>query len=176
MRIVGGKFRGRRFNAPKNIPARPTTDYAKESLFNILSNRVDFDELNILDLCAGIGSVSMEFLSRGARDLTSIDLDYRSVKWLQSLCSEFSLENWKIEKSDVIKWLGRNTSEYDLIFADPPYDFELYSELLELAFQKLSNKGLLVLEHRKGLSFQEHPNFVENRTYGEVSFSFFQTA
>ncbi len=176
MRIVGGTYRGRRFSAPNNIPARPTTDYAKESLFNILSNRIDFDEVKVLDLCAGIGSISFEFVSRGVEDITSVDIDYRSVKWLQKLRSVFSIDNWKIEKSDVHKWLIKNQENFDLIFADPPFDFESYVELIEKAFEKLSNKGLLVVEHRKNLSFKEHPNFAENRTYGEVSFSFFQTS
>lgn len=175
MRIVGGEYRGRRFNAPKNIPARPTTDFAKESLFNIINNRVDFDETKVLDLCAGIGSISFEFISRGVISLTSVDLDARSVRWLNQLCSEFSVQNWQIQKSEVIKWLKKNTESFDLIFADPPYDFDHYDQLISESLPKLNNNGLLVLEHRKNLSFAEHPNFVENRSYGEVSFSFFQT-
>ena len=175
MRIVGGSLKGRRFTAPKQIPARPTTDFAKESLFNILSHQVSWPETDVLDLFAGIGSISLECISRGAQRVTSVDISFHAIKWFQRLQKELQLSNWHIAKGDVFKWLSSNTAQYDLIFADPPYDVEYYESLIDgITKEKLKEDGIFVLEHRKSDDFSHHPLFVEDRKYGEVKFSFFR--
>lgn len=174
MRIIGGKFKGRRLVAPKQIPARPTTDFAKESLFNMLNNRLSWGETNMLDLFSGIGSISLEAISRGANSVTSVDLNFPAIKWYQQLQREFNISNWKIAKQDAFKWLDQNSEQFDLIFADPPYDAEFYPLLIEkILSEKLAEDGTFVLEHRKSDSFEQHPNFEFDRVYGEVRFSFF---
>jgi 16S rRNA (guanine966-N2)-methyltransferase len=174
VRIIGGTLKGRRFNAPKQIPARPTTDYAKESLFNILNNKLVWGETRFLDLFSGIGSISLEAISRGALHTISIDSNYAAIKWYQQLKKEFDLTAWHTIKQDAFKWLKQDNNEFDLVFADPPYDSEFYNELIETIIEnKLSEDGIFVLEHRKSDSFSDHPHFESERNYGEVKFTFF---
>lgn len=175
MRIVGGKFRGRRLQAPKQIPARPTTDFAKESLFNMLNNRLDWHQTSMLDLFSGIGSISIEAISRGAKQVTSVDANFAAVKWYYNLTNELKITNWKVVKQDVFKWLNQNEHKFDFIFADPPYDAEYYPILIEkILIEKLNIDGIFVLEHRKSDSFENHSMFDFDRVYGEVKFSFFK--
>jgi len=175
VRIISGTLKGRRFQAPKSIPARPTTDYAKEALFNVLQHEVEFNETDMLDLFAGIGSISLEAVSRDVRSLTSVDLNHTSTKWLGQLKTTLHLSNWTIHKSDAIKWLKRSEKRFDFVFADPPYEYKFHAEVISLVLESaLTTDGIFVLEHRHSTNFADHPNFVGDKTYGEVRFSFFE--
>ncbi len=177
MRIVSGSLRGRRIMAPKNLPARPTTDYAKESLFNILHNEVDWASTTVIDLFAGIGSISLEALSRGAECVWSVDAHPATVKWLSRIMEELGVKDRsRIVRGDALRWMKAYSRKADLIFADPPFDYAEYEALIECVVgHPAFNEALFVLEHRKGLSFAEHPNFADQRTYGEVSFTFLRS-
>lgn len=175
MRIVGGLLRGRRFTAPSSIPARPTTDFAKEALFNILAHQIHWPGVNALDLFSGIGSISIEMVSRGALRVTSVDQHPKAVQWLSKTAQELKLSSLHPLRAEAIYWLERNNQPFDFVFADPPYDYGDYVKLIELVLKSaLQPDGLFVLEHRQSGSFAEHSNFVEDRTYGEVRFSFFR--
>ena len=180
MRIISGTLKGKRITAPTNLPVRPTTDFAKEALFNILNNEWYFDEITVLDLFSGIGSISLEFASRGAKKVTSVDNFYGCIKFLDETSKQLKLDE-KITtiKSDVLKYLEKPaTKKFDIIFADPPYDMEVesYKKIVELIFanQWLDEGGNFVLEHPSNISFDEHPNFVQHKKYGNVHFSFFE--
>lgn len=176
MRIVAGKFRSRRITAPNNLPVRPTTDMAKEALFNILNNSYYFDEVSVLDLFAGIGSISFEFASRGCTNITSVDVHSGCIKFLEKTSIELEADLQTI-KSDAFSFLQRNSQSYDLIFADPPYDMETdkFLKLLDLVYQRnlLKPNGTLIIEHSKQTDLSEHPNFVKAKKYGSNVFSFF---
>ncbi len=179
MRIISGQHKGKRIVAPKNLPVRPTTDMAKESLFNILNNRLSFQDTRVLDLFAGTGNISYEFASRGTQDITSVDQNFHCIKFIKKTVSELQFEN-KITpiKSDVFKFLEKKQSPYDCIFADPPYDFseEQFLTVPNLIFQHdlLSPEGILIVEHSTFTNLSEHPHFVEKKKYGSVCLSFFQ--
>jgi 16S rRNA (guanine(966)-N(2))-methyltransferase RsmD len=175
MRIVGGKYRGRMFNPGKSFKARPTTDFAKESLFNILTNLVDFEEIKCLDLFAGTGSISYELISRGSNDLTVIELNFQHVMFIKSVLKELN-EKAKVYRADVFKFLESEKTKYDLIFADPPYDHPRFKEVPELILKRglISEGGLMVIEHSKAYDFSNLPGFSEMRKYGSVHFSFFK--
>lgn len=177
MRIVAGKYRGRRISAPNNLPVRPTTDMAKEALFNILNNRFYFDELSVLDLFAGIGSISFEFASRGSTDITSIDSHHGCIKFLDKTNAELEA-NLHTVKSDVFGFLERCSRKFDLIFADPPYamESEKFDLLLQQVFERklLNENGLLIIEHGKQTDLSTHSNFDRARKYGSNVFSFFE--
>lgn len=177
MRIVAGKYRGRRISAPNNLPVRPTTDMAKEALFNILNNKYYFDELSVLDLFAGIGSISFEFASRGCSDIVSVDSHHGCIKFLEK--TNTLLEgDIQIIKSDVFGYLERCSGKFDLIFADPPYDMPLekFESILSLVFdrQLLKENGLLIIEHSKQTDLSGHSNFERSRKYGSNVFTFFE--
>lgn len=175
MRIIGGQFKGRRFQAPKRIPARPTTDYARESLFNILSGMVEWNEVQMLDLFAGIGTISLEAVSRGVKELTCVDANFHATKWIKDALKTLEVSQAHVIRSKAEPFLERCQSTFDLIFADPPYDYTHYPELIESSLKCLAmNEGLFILEHRRDKSFEEHPNFAQERTYGEVRFTFFK--
>lgn len=177
MRIISGKLKGRRINPPKNLPVRPTTDMSKESLFNILNNHFNFSELTILDLFAGTGNISYEFASRGAESIVSVDGDYGCVSFIKKTAKEFELEINPI-KSDVFKFLERHQGTYDIIFADPPYDFtqEQFEKIvLDIFAQELlSEEGMLVVEHSKFTKLEHLPNFSFEKSYGGSVFTFFE--
>lgn len=177
MRIVGGKYRGRMFNPGKSFKARPTTDFAKESLFNILNNRIDFEETKVLDLFAGTGSIGYEFLSRGCTNLTMIELEFKHIQFIKSVLKELN-ESAKVYRADVFKFLESEKGKYDLIFADPPYDHPRFKEVPELVLTNklLAPDGIFVLEHGKEYDFSKLPGFKELRKYGSVHFSFFEQA
>ena len=178
MRIIRGKYRSRRFSPPKNFPSRPTTDYAKESLFNILENRIEIEGLDVLDLFAGTGNISLEFLSRGAETVISIDQNYAAYKYMKTTHHELEEAGWKILKQDVFKMIPKLDQSFSLIFADPPFGLKGVLELpsLILANNLLKEDGDLIIEHGQETDFSAHPNFREIRKYGGVNFSFFNLA
>ncbi len=174
MRIISGKFKGRRLTAPDNLPVRPTTDYAKESLFNILNNNFYFEDLEVLDCFSGTGNISFEFLSRGVKSVNSIDANFNCISYQKKIKEELSCENFNPLKQDVFKALKSIPGPYDLIFCDPPYDLPNIPEIADLVFENnlLSEEGWLIIEHSKATSFN-HPNHKETRKYGNVNFSIF---
>ncbi|MCS4226228.1 16S rRNA (guanine(966)-N(2))-methyltransferase RsmD [Sphingobacterium sp. BIGb0165] len=175
MRIIGGKIGGLRLNPPTNLPVRPTTDIAKEALFNILQNRLEFDGLNCLDLFAGTGNISFELASRGVEHVDSVDLHFKCVQYIADTAKKMKLEQINARKADVFKFMTSCKSTYDLIFADPPYDIPKLPQLPKLVFDNnlLNNNGLLIVEHPSTRQMEEHPNFIETRKYGYSSFSFY---
>jgi 16S rRNA (guanine(966)-N(2))-methyltransferase RsmD len=175
MRIISGSNRGRRISAPNNLPVRPTTDMAKEAIFNILNNHFELDEVRVLDVFAGIGSISYEFASRGAVSVTSVDREYKCTKFIEKTVGEIGFSNVKVVKADAFKYLSYKHPKFDIIFADPPYDLENIEEIPGLVFDNdiLDEEGWLVIEHSKALNFSEHPYYKETRRYGKVHFSIF---
>ena len=176
MRIISGKHKSRRINAPKNLPTRPTTDIAKEALFNILNNQYYFNDLSVLDLFAGIGSISMEFASRGTQNIVSVDKHFGCVKFISSISDELDLNITTI-KSDVFKFLEKNTITADIIFADPPYSFDeaQFKAISTLVFDRnmLNEDGMLIIEHSKQTDLSGLSNFSYVKKYGGSVFSFF---
>ena len=175
MRIIAGTLRGRRLNPPDNLPVRPTTDMARESLFNILNNYVDYDECSVLDLFAGTGAVSLEFVSRGARDVTSIDINAQCTDFIKLCTSQFGVKNLRVVRADVFDLLKHPNRRFDIVFADPPYAIESLDTLPDLVFdhQLLTDDGIFILEHPREFSFEQHPHFWQHRAYGKVNFTFF---
>lgn len=178
MRIIGGKFKGRRFNPPaKNWPTRPTTDYAKEGLFNILTNRIDFEETKVLDLFGGTGSHGYEFISRGCNDVTYVDKFYGCVAFAKQTSKTLGIEEqMKVVKSDVFKFIVFTKEKYDYIFAGPPYPLPNLPQIPDLIFENnlLAEDGVFVMEHNPNHNFEDHANFSESRNYGTTIFSFFK--
>jgi len=176
MRIIGGTFKSRIFRPGKNFKARPTTDFARENLFNILENRYEFENKKVLDLFGGTGSISFEFASRGCRDVTCVELDRFHAQFINSVIETLGIKRIiKSLNSDVFRFIGRTADQYDLIFADPPYELKQISAIPDLILNSnlLNNEGLLILEHGKTNDFSAHPLFREMRKYGSVHFSFF---
>lgn len=176
MRIISGKYRGRRIQLPINLHVRPTTDFAKEGLFNVLNNFLDFESLAVLDLFTGTGSISFEFLSRGAREVTAIDANQRCIDFLKKSATEFGVTNLQAVRSNAFVFLKHMVAKYDLIFADPPYDLDGISEIPDLVLDSglLDTEGLFILEHSVRYQFGTHPSFSQARAYGSVNFSFFK--
>lgn len=177
MRIISGINKGRKINAPKKLPVRPTTDQAKEALFNIISNSYFFSELSVLDLFTGTGNISYEFASRGSKKITCVDSNKSCIKFVEKISNDLSL-NLNIIKSDVYKYLKKNNANYDIIFADPPYDFECinYEKVIKLIIENriINNGGLIILEHSKNKILKNILNYSETREYGGCCFSFFK--
>ena len=176
MRIISGKYRSRQIHTPTNLPVRPTTDFAKESLFNILNNLVDFEDLRVLDLFAGTGNISYEFFSRGAKQVTAVEADYRCAAFIEKTSELMHADCITVFKSDVFQFLKHSFGMYDVIIADPPYDLEDIEKLPDLILGAgiLSEGGWFILEHSKHYHFQDHPGFDQHRNYGNVNFSFFK--
>lgn len=176
MRIISGKFRGRAINPPKNLRARPTTDFAKENLFNILTNLVDFEECSVLDLFAGTGSVSYEFASRGAKSVTSVEINSIHYNFIRNTARSLGADNLYPVKANVFLYLRSCTKEFDIIFSDAPYDLENLEEVVELALSGnlLKDDGIFIFEHSDKYNFSNHPLFWQSRSYGSVQFSFFK--
>lgn len=179
MRIISGSLRGKKINAPSNLPVRPTTDFAKEALFNILNNHYYFDEISLLDLFAGIGSISLEFASRGSTEITAVEKDPGCIRFLNKITEELNLQDTlRVIREDVYKYL-RNLSDkkYDVIFADPPYDFETdaYLKIVDEVREKalLKEGGVLILEHPKQMILEGEYEPSESRKYGNVIFAFY---
>ncbi|MXN89900.1 16S rRNA (guanine(966)-N(2))-methyltransferase RsmD [Flavobacterium sp. Sd200] len=177
MRIISGKYKGRRISPPKNLPVRPTTDMSKESLFNILNNRIDFNGLKVLDLFSGTGNLSYEFGSRGASAITSVDADFGCIKFIKQTAAEFDF-NISAVKSDVIKFLKGHKTGYDIIVADPPYDMDqkLFEEIVTLVFENelLNEDGIMIIEHSKYTKLEHMMNYSFNKKYGGSVFTFFE--
>ena len=177
MRIISGKYKGRRIFPPKGLPVRPTTDMSKEALFNVLNNHFSFEGLKILDLFAGTGNISFEFASRGSTPITSVDADFGCVKFIKQVTAEYDF-NIAATKSDVFKFLERNNATYDIIFADPPYalDQKTFEKIVLLVFEKnmLHEDGMMVIEHSKYTKLDHLIYFSFKKSYGGSIFSFFE--
>lgn len=174
MRIISGIYKGKKLSPPNNLPVRPTTDYAKESLFNILNNHFTFDRLTVLDCFSGTGNISYEFLSRGAKSVDSIDANFNCIAYQKKIKQELNFENFHPKKHDVFKKLKHQPAHYDIIFSDPPYNLHNIPEIPKLVFDNnlLAPQGWLIVEHSKSTTFN-HPNYKETRKYGNVNFSIF---
>lgn len=175
MRIIAGSLRGRRLEPPQNLPVRPTTDMARESLFNILNNYVDYEECAVMDLFAGTGAVSFEFVSRGAREVTAIDINAQCIDFIKRSAERMNVGNLHAVRADVFDLLKRANRRFDIVFADPPYALEILPTLPDMIFDRgvLTDDGIFVLEHPREFSFEEHPHFWQHRAYGKVNFTFF---
>ncbi|WP_395043215.1 16S rRNA (guanine(966)-N(2))-methyltransferase RsmD [Flavobacterium sp.] len=177
MRIISGKFKGRRITAPKKLPVRPTTDMSKEALFNVLNNHFNFSELKVLDLFAGTGNISYEFGSRGCDNITCVDGDVGCVNFIKQTAKEFDMNITAI-KNDVFKFLEKHKGNYDIIFADPPYglDQKEFEKLILLIFENelLNEEGMLVIEHSKHTKLNHMINFSFQKNYGGSVFSFYE--
>ncbi|MFS4467732.1 RsmD family RNA methyltransferase [Maribacter sp. 2210JD10-5] len=177
MRIISGKHRGRQLTAPKKLPVRPTTDMAKEALFNILNNTYYFGDIKVLDLFSGTGNISFEFASRGCNDILAIDVHAGCIQYIDKIANDLEM-GIRTLKSDVFSFLAQNTEKFDIIFADPFYDMELtdFEKIPELVFKNelLLEEGILIIEHAKQSSLEHLPHFERSRKYGGSVFSFFK--
>ena len=174
MRIVGGSLGGRRFQPPANIPARPTTDLAREALFNILGNLLDLEGIQALDLFGGTGGVSYELVSRGAEQVTVVEQDGTSILFIKKTTAAFGIQaGVRIVKGDVFRFLKSNTELYGLVFADPPYALPRMGELVTMMLQRVATDGLAILEHDTRHSFESHTHFMRSKAYGDTIFTFF---
>ena len=175
MRIISGKYKGRHFDIPRSFKARPTTDFAKENLFNILNNLVDFEESKALDLFSGTGSISLELLSRGCQEVTSVEMDSLHFSFLKKAQASLNDQSWRIVRDDVFRFIRRCGAKYDIIFADPPYALKELGEIpnMILEGEMLNEDGLFIFEHGKDYDFSQHPHFFRHIAYGSVNFSFF---
>ncbi len=176
MRIITGKYKGRHFDVPRTFKARPTTDFAKENIFNVLKGYVDFDGATALDLFAGTGSITLEMLSRGCQSVVSVEQDRDHARFIGQCLQKLGTRDATLIKGDVFRYLKSCKRQFDIIFADPPYALERLAEIPDLVLGGglLKAEGVFVFEHGKGHSFEEHPRFVEHRSYGSVNFSIFQ--
>jgi 16S rRNA (guanine(966)-N(2))-methyltransferase RsmD len=177
LRIIGGKYGGRRINPAPGLKARPTTDFARESLFNILNNRIDFETVTILDLFSGTGSISFEFASRGS-EVHLVEMEWRHFRGIKNTIKELGITNIRPIHIDVRSYLKTCSFRYDLIFADPPYDLPWLTDIPDLVLNSkiLKEDGIFILEHPRSMSFNKFENFSEHRNYGGVNFSFFRSA
>ena len=176
MRIIGGELGRRRINPPANMPhTRPTTDIAKEGLFNIIENNLDIEELKTLDLFGGTGSISYELASRGAKEISIVEKDIKMYEFIKKTSQELKLENLKVIKADVFKFINQTSEKYDFIFAGPPYALENIDDLPKLIFEKslLNHKGWFVLEHTPRNDYKAFPFYSTERNYGTTIFSIF---
>ncbi|WP_407557129.1 RsmD family RNA methyltransferase [Winogradskyella sp. 4-2091] len=177
MRIISGLYKGRRISAPKKLPVRPTTDMAKEALFNILNNQYYFDDISVLDLFSGTGNISYEFASRGTEQITAVDANYGCIKFINETAEAFDM-NISTIKSDVFKFLEKSKQQHTIIFADPPYDFDLeaFSKVPELVFKNdlLEDQGILIVEHSKHTDLSLIDHYAYSKSYGGNMFSFFE--
>jgi 16S rRNA (guanine(966)-N(2))-methyltransferase RsmD len=175
MRIISGTHKGRQLQAPAKLPVRPTTDRAKEALFNYLTHRFDFEEVNVLDLFAGTGNISYEFASRGTKSILAVDIHPGCVSYIRSTAATLGMDKLETLQVDVFKWLTKKQGQWDLVFADPPYAHSSLKELPGLILNNgfLKEDGLLILEHPANFNFQNEWGFVEARAYGQSVFSIF---
>ena len=175
MRIISGQHKGRTIEVHKKFTARPTTDYAKESIFNIIANHFDFEDLSVLDLFSGTGSISYEFASRGCKSVHAIEIEPRSAAFIKKNSDTLNM-GIKIWKMDAFSFIARGKEKFDIIFADPPYDLDKLKNIPELILKSdlLQVGGWLILEHGKDNSFDNNPLIIDKRTYGSVHFSIFK--
>lgn len=175
MRIVSGRYKRRVISAPKNLPVRPTTDMAKEGLFNILGNYFDFNNKRVLDLFAGTGNISYEFVSRGCSSVTSVDQDFGCVRFIKETAKKLEMDELQAIKQDVFRFIAITKSKYDIIFADPPYKLDNIADISNKVFDNglLAANGWLIIEHPGEIDLSDLHHFYEHREYGRVNFSFF---
>jgi len=178
-RIIAGRWKAKKIAAPKNFDVRPTTDFAKEALFSILENKYDMQSIAALDLFAGIGSISLEFASRGCKDVTSVEMNPKHTSFINATASELDMSlQVNVQRGDVFDWLKkfRNRKSFEIVFSDAPFEMEekKYYELISLVLNNkyLKQNGVLIIEHQSRMKF-DHPNYVETRKYGNIGFSFF---
>lgn len=176
MRIISGSCGGRTITPPKNLRARPTTDFAKENLFNVLGNVVDFEGIDVLDLFAGTGSISYEFASRGAASVTSVEINAVHYNFIRTTAKTFGLTNIHPVKANVFLYLKSCAKKYDVIFSDAPYDLEGSEQVVDMVLENglLKKGGIFIFEHSKDKDFSQHPRFSRLRSYGSVQFSIFE--
>lgn len=176
MRIVSGELKGRRFSPPESFSARPTTDFAKENIFNVLNNIVDFEEIKVLDLFSGTGSISYEFASRGCRSVTSVEMNFKHQRFIAQTIRDLGIaDRVRSLKGDAFRFVANTKEKYDLIFADPPFDLETAAQLPDLINEHglLNPGGMFILEHSGAGKYNAHPLFQQTRNYGKVNFTFF---
>lgn len=176
MRIITGKYKGRHFDVPRTFKARPTTDFAKENVFNVMNRYIDFADASALDLFAGTGSISLELLSRGCASVVSVEADRDHARFIGQCMQKLGVTENFLVKGDVFRFLKSCHKQFDFIFADPPYALEQLATLPDLVFQYalLKEDGVFVFEHGRNYDFSTHEHFVEHRSYGSVNFSIFK--
>lgn len=176
MRVITGKYKGRHFDVPRSFKARPTTDFAKENIFNVMNGYVDFEDSTALDLFAGTGSISLELLSRGCATVVSVEADRDHANFIRQCLKKLEDENCALIKGDVFRFIKSCKQKFDFIFADPPYALPNLATIPDLVFEHelLGEDGVFVFEHGKQNDFSQHPHFVEHRAYGSVNFSIFK--
>lgn len=176
MRIIRGKYGKRRFDVPRNITARPTTDFAKENIFNVIENVEDIEGKQVLDLFAGTGAISFEFLSRGAASVTSVEMAAIQTNFIRSVKEKLDDNALRVIKGDVFKFLASAKNPYDIVFADPPYDHPRFGEIPSLIMnsQLVKTGSLVIIEHNDKYDFSSLPGFEQHRSYGSVNFSLFR--
>ncbi len=176
MRIISGTYKGRRLHPPASLPVRPTTDFAREGLFNVLNRLVDYEEVHVADLFAGTGAISIEFCSRGAPSVTAVDIERHCVEFINRTAAQFGIEGLEAIRSNVLVFLKRSNRKFDVVFADPPYDMSGIGTLPALVFGSgiLNGGGLFILEHSDRYNFSHDPAFLELRKYGRVHFTLFR--
>lgn len=175
MRIIGGQLKSRQFNPPQNIPTRPTTDFAKEGLFNMLNNNFDFEAVKFLDLFGGTGSISYEMSSRGCTDIAIVEQFPKCANFIKKTAKEFGFTGMRVFPMDVFKYMQHCTEQYDLIFAGPPYPLPNLPEIPDLIFhyKLLKDDGWFIMEHNPNHNFEQHPNFFKFKNYGTTIFAIF---
>lgn len=180
MRVITGKYKGRHFDIPRTFKARPTTDFAKENIFNVLTGYIDLEDTEALDLFSGTGSITLELLSRGCSHVTSVELDRDHFRFIKECVTKLNLPQpspWIGIKGDVFRFLRSCRQQYDFIFADPPYALKELPQIPDLILSdKLQPEGIFVFEHGKDQDFSQHPCFVDHRQYGSVNFSIFKNS
>jgi 16S rRNA (guanine(966)-N(2))-methyltransferase RsmD len=176
MRIITGQYKGRHFDIPRTFKARPTTDFAKENIFNVLTGYLDFEGITALDLFSGTGSIALELVSRGCAQVVSVELDRDHHRFISECLKKLGTEACLPLRGDVFRFLKSCRQPFDLIFADPPYALKELPQIPDLIFsrQLLKEQGVFVFEHGKDHDFSQHPHFVEHRSYGSVNFSIFR--
>jgi 16S rRNA (guanine(966)-N(2))-methyltransferase RsmD len=175
MRIITGIYKGRHFDIPRTFKARPTTDFAKENIFNVLMQYVDFEDAQALDLFSGTGSISLELVSRGCKQVVSVEMDRDHHRFIQECLKKLNTDKCVPIRGDVFRFLKSCKQQYDFIFADPPYALKELPQIPDIIFERqlLKEEGLFVFEHGKDYDFSAHPHFLEHRSYGSVNFTLF---
>jgi 16S rRNA (guanine966-N2)-methyltransferase len=175
LRIIGGAYKGRKILVSRSFDSRPTTDFAREALFNILTNQRNVDEAVVLDLFTGTGSISLEFASRGCKEIDSVDINSKAIRHIAEITGDLQIKNIHPVRMDVFRFIPVCKKQYHIIFADPPYTLKNTHELPDLIFshQLLHADGWFILEHSKSSDFASHPHLFDRRNYGSVYFSFF---
>lgn len=176
MRIITGLYKGRHFDVPRSFKARPTTDFAKENIFNVMNGYIDFEDAMALDLFSGTGSISLELVSRGCKEVVSVEADRDHANFIRECVKKLGVDNDMIIRGDVFRFLKTCRQKFDFIFADPPYALKELPTIPDIIFSKelLNEGGYFVFEHGKDHQFTDHPHFVEHRSYGSVNFSIFK--